>query len=485
MHALVRRIGALEQRLTDAGLEVPAVAEQAATPASADQRRASMRDSEAATSIRSSVVTAAALVAAATGHGRGALPPAVLRESVSPAPPHHQQRQHSIGTTGATPLATPGASGMWSLPPLPPPPLPTLPQVLAQSLELRDGSAIHSGSSLDGTDGADNHSNGAGGGGGGGSGMRVGDVVLAGSPASSAAASSSSAASAASTVYPGEAERRRRLRAGSMSQGRPGGHSRYIGITANYHIYSNLYHAEKEEVRRERETNAARTRSLLASIPYEAHQHLIDHFWTCYNTIIHIIHRRAFELDSGGLVERNRSGFAAWENGLNGASGTSGTNSNSAAGGGASTNPPYGRRGYYSLFLHVCMLAVGYRYADRTRPDIQAFATHEGGSLMHDEAKRLVDYELKMPGGIASLQALLLLGDLECGVGRYNTGWLYAGMASRLAFDLGLNRLCGEVGQPKLDRDVKRTALWGCVILDRSVLCSFSLSFFPSVLPPR
>jgi hypothetical protein len=49
----------------------------------------------------------------------------------------------------------------------------------------------------------------------------------------------------------------------------------------------------------------------------------------------------------------------------------------------------------------------------------------------------MLDHELERPGGIPSVVALLLLGDLECGVGRDNLGWLYGGMAVRLAFDIG------------------------------------------------
>jgi hypothetical protein len=49
----------------------------------------------------------------------------------------------------------------------------------------------------------------------------------------------------------------------------------------------------------------------------------------------------------------------------------------------------------------------------------------------------MLDHELERPGGIPSVVALLLLGDLECGVGRDNLGWMYGGMAVRLAFDIG------------------------------------------------
>jgi hypothetical protein len=113
----------------------------------------------------------------------------------------------------------------------------------------------------------------------------------------------------------------------------------------------------------------------------------MERFWTCHNTVIHVIHREAFECDlvSGGDT-------------------------------------------YYSGFLHVCLLAIGFRYADKSRHLGERLNSSSRVSPLHYEAKRLVEYELNIPGGIPSIQALLLLGDLECGVGNNNTGWLYSGM---------------------------------------------------------
>ncbi|CAK7215429.1 hypothetical protein SCUCBS95973_002469 [Sporothrix curviconia] len=435
VHALVRRIGALEQHLSNAGLEIPPMlAEDLAAAANVSQsdaaptdqthddglrrRRTSMREDVAA-AVQGSVVSAAALVAAATGHGRNAAQAATLRGESSASPPQHQlqqhQQQHHNYPSGAS------TSSAWTAPP----PLPP-------------GQSRHSASN--GRNGSISGASGTGG-------MMMMDETD--SPASTAASSDI----ASSAMY-SESEQRRRLRSGSMSLGGPGGHSRYIGITTNYHIYSNMYHAEKEETRREREKNAARTREVLAKIPYEAHSHLINQFWSCYNTIIHIVHRKAFELDSGMLVSRDGSS-------------TPGGGIDNRGANLVGNNQASGNGSYYSPFLHVCMLAIGYRYANRSRADVQAFATPDGESLLHEEAKRLVDHELQMPGGIPSLQSLLLLGDLECGVGRYNTGWLYAGMACRLIFDLGLNRQISQAGQSRLDMEVKRTVLWGCVLLDR------------------
>ncbi|KAL1903564.1 hypothetical protein Sste5346_000192 [Sporothrix stenoceras] len=457
VHALVRRIGALEQRLSDAGLEIPpTLADDVATAAAMQtprdqqnygddsdprQRRTSMRDDVAA-AVQGSVVSAAALVAAATGHGRNAAAQALgggdgSRDMDSSSPPQHQQTHHY--TSGTTPSSANGGSrsgSMW-----PPPPI--------HNTQDRSKTGHGSASRTDGSiSGASTNGNGAVGSSSG-PGMMMDETD---SPASTVASSDM----ASSAMY-SESDQRRRLRSGSMSNMGPRGHSRYIGITTNYHIYSNMYHAEKEETRRERENNAARTREFLANIPFEAHRHLINQFWSCYNTIIHIVHRRAFELDSGMMM-----GGGSSENNGNGSD--SNREPEMVPGAGSSNT---GSGSYYSPFLHVCMLSIGYRYSDRTRADVQAFATPDGESLLHEEAKRLVDSELQMPGGIPSLQALLLLGDLECGVGRYNTGWLYAGMACRLIFDLGLNRQIGQAGQSRLDMEVKRTVLWGCVVLDR------------------
>jgi hypothetical protein len=82
---------------------------------------------------------------------------------------------------------------------------------------------------------------------------------------------------------------------------------------------------------------------------------------------------------------------------------------------------------YYSGFLHICILAMGFRFADTTKPEIQQMTLSERESTLHREAKYLFDYELEKKGELAQLQALLILGDLECSLGRDNAGWMYAG----------------------------------------------------------
>lgn len=86
-----------------------------------------------------------------------------------------------------------------------------------------------------------------------------------------------------------------------------------------------------------------------------------------------------------------------------------------------------GRSQWYSGFLHICILAMGLRYAERGRPDIRRLILPNRESTLHRGAKYMVEYELQASGGIPSVQALLLLGDLEAACGRDNTGWMYGG----------------------------------------------------------
>lgn len=79
----------------------------------------------------------------------------------------------------------------------------------------------------------------------------------------------------------------------------------------------------------------------------------------------------------------------------------------------------------------------------------------------------MLDLELERPGGIPSVAALLILGDSEVGVGRDNVGWMYAGMAMRLAYDIGLHLDSRHTGMSDREIDIRRMTLWSCVIYDR------------------
>jgi len=175
---------------------------------------------------------------------------------------------------------------------------------------------------------------------------------------------------------------------GHLSFDQLSGRLRYFGPTTNCHVHSELGQSVEES--RESQEQARRAEKTIRYLSTETHDYLMDLFWTNYNSVLHVLHKEAFEEDK--------------EN---------------------------GRMQFYSPFLHICVLAMGYRFADRNRSDMQRINMPQRESTLHREAKYMLDYELERPGGITSVVALLLLGDLECGVGRDNVGWLYAGIAVR------------------------------------------------------
>ncbi|KAF2119711.1 fungal-specific transcription factor domain-containing protein [Lophiotrema nucula] len=211
---------------------------------------------------------------------------------------------------------------------------------------------------------------------------------------------------------------------GHLSFDQLSGRLRYFGPTTNCHVHSEL--GNPMDLNMESHEQARRSEKIIRSLPLETYDYLMETFWRCYNQVIHVLHRDAFNEDREA-----------------------------------------GRTQFYSGFLHVCVLAMGYRNADKTRSDMQKISLPGMESTLHREAKYMLDHELERPGGIPSVVGLLLLGDLECGVGRDNLGWLYAGLAVRLAFDIGLHLDSRSSGLPEREVEIRQMTLWACVVYDK------------------
>jgi hypothetical protein len=161
------------------------------------------------------------------------------------------------------------------------------------------------------------------------------------------------------------------------------GRLRLSGPTIAFHQFSEM--SRNHTTTSSREQNR-RVERVLRELNSETHDHLMECFWSYYDPVMQVVDRELFEEDR-------------------------------RAGGGLT----------YSGLLHICILAMGYRYADTRRPDIQKLALANKESTLHREAKYLVEFEFEKPGGIPSVQALLILGQLESGSGRDSVGWTYAG----------------------------------------------------------
>ncbi|KAL5116311.1 hypothetical protein ACEQ8H_005769 [Pleosporales sp. CAS-2024a] len=211
---------------------------------------------------------------------------------------------------------------------------------------------------------------------------------------------------------------------GHLSFDQLSGRLRYFGPTTNCHVHSEF--GNPMDSAHEQSEQSRRADKIIRSLPLETYDYLMNLFWQCYNPVIHVLHQEAF------IEDRDM-----------------------------------GRTQFYSGFLHVCILAMGFRFAEKSRPDIRRIALPQMESTLHREAKYMLDHELERPGGIPSVVALLLLGDLECGVGRDNLGWMYGGMAVRLAFDIGLHLDTRLSGLPEREVEIRQMTLWACVIYDK------------------
>lgn len=172
---------------------------------------------------------------------------------------------------------------------------------------------------------------------------------------------------------------------GSISSQESNGYIRYFGHNSPLHVFSDPDGPPCGANLWEQKTRAE---LVVRSISKIAHDYLMDLFWTNYNSVLHVVHQDVFNSDKQN-----------------------------------------GRWGFYSGFLHVCLLAMGFRFADRSRPDMKSFLRGADGreSSLHTEAKKLAKYEFENPSGLPSVQAFLILADLEDAAGRDSNGWMYVG----------------------------------------------------------
>ncbi|KAK5034528.1 hypothetical protein LTS07_003449 [Exophiala sideris] len=169
---------------------------------------------------------------------------------------------------------------------------------------------------------------------------------------------------------------------GHWSYNETSGRLRYFGATTDFDIYSGVSPGPHVLDSREQERYGI---SVLKDVPPSVQDYLMDLYWKCFNSVIFVVHKEAF------IDDQKR-----------------------------------GHHGQYSAFLHITILAMGMRFADSSRPEISHLMLGSGGeSRLQREARRLLEYELETPGGVPSVQALLILGDMEFAIGRENTGWMY------------------------------------------------------------
>ena len=138
---------------------------------------------------------------------------------------------------------------------------------------------------------------------------------------------------------------------------------------------------------------------------------------------------------------------------------------------------------YREYFLRDYDVGVGRYYSDLLMYAICALGALSTGNpldlalseVFSNQAQSLLYYSLDSPD-LTALQALVLLGQREIGHGRASKGWLFCGMAFRLAHEMGLhldpNNWNGTI-EPDIDREILRRAYWATFIVDKQLSLYF------------
>ncbi|KAB8297819.1 hypothetical protein EYC80_001617 [Monilinia laxa] len=133
---------------------------------------------------------------------------------------------------------------------------------------------------------------------------------------------------------------------------------------------------------------------------------------------------------------------------------------------------------YCSSLLVNAMLALGCHFTNSPKACADPSDSTTKGDAFFAECKRLIveNDEYEKPR-LTTIQALCLMSVRECGQGRESKGWVYSGMAFRMAQDMGLNLDSGikknKSNNPKdspIDEreiDVRRVTFWGCFLFDK------------------
>ncbi|EHK15707.1 uncharacterized protein TRIVIDRAFT_164741 [Trichoderma virens Gv29-8] len=143
---------------------------------------------------------------------------------------------------------------------------------------------------------------------------------------------------------------------------------------------------------------------------------------------------------------------------------------------------PYNMVVYREYFLRDYDVGSGKYYSD-----VLLYAICALGALQYDDMLNLSDifsgqaqnmlYPTLDSPDLTTLQALVLLGYREIAVGRASKGWLFCGMAFRLAHEMGLHldptNWDGSTSETSGDREIQRRVYWAVFTADKQLSLYF------------
>ncbi|KAG2347057.1 hypothetical protein BDR05DRAFT_877298 [Suillus weaverae] len=214
-------------------------------------------------------------------------------------------------------------------------------------------------------------------------------------------------------------------------------------------------------------TNATDLSSVMPDLAVQ--EHLLNIYFTYVHSAFPVLHKEAFW-----------EGYKAHQN-----PSAADTPSPASDGQGSKSPSPFHRaRRNISPLLLLSMFSIAERYSPSSSlppssPPLQSASSFRepttmwtAGDQFFNVAKKLLDntYASSLP---STVQALLLLGYREIGIGAMAQAWVYTGIAVRMAQDLGMHRAAdgwarADVGRLFGSRELqeRRRIWWGCVVLD-------------------
>ncbi|RSL85791.1 hypothetical protein CEP51_003142 [Fusarium floridanum] len=222
-------------------------------------------------------------------------------------------------------------------------------------------------------------------------------------------------------------------RIGSLQIG-PGGQVRYYGPTSNFNLVE-MPAPDNLTVHRTVRNNGQEYLDRLGigkSVPADLEEHLVNLYFAWQDAAFHVVNRAMFE-----------------EARINWRDSKEDTQ-------------------YYSEALLNSICSLGAAFESRHHPTFVTFPKSLS-DFFADRAKALLEIELDCPC-LATVQAMVVLSSHDIGCKRDARGWLYSGMAMRLAFDMALHvdlsPYVAKKAVTQASADLRRDIFWAAYTVD-------------------
>ncbi|KAL2204800.1 hypothetical protein CC79DRAFT_1370615 [Sarocladium strictum] len=205
------------------------------------------------------------------------------------------------------------------------------------------------------------------------------------------------------------------------------GRLRFFGPTSSLHLMESV----TSSILIGRDTSSGSSKPVWQDdFPLEMQNYLLDLYWTYLHQVLPCIHKEAFLRDMASGDTR-----------------------------------------YCSTLLMYCILTRA--AAISNEPGLRALALADDPEdeppYLVRKCVQLLETELDRPG-ITTSQSLQLMSEMHCAISHDTKGWMYAGGAGRLAYELGLHSSSESLGSSlsEIDHEVRKIVFWSAFNLDRS-----------------